>query len=70
MSNWEARKLSERQVKYGALDALITGQMLRSLRLWHSSPSACAGCRSSPIGAPLDCSRKLGYTAPHSHLFA
>ena len=64
MSNWEARRLSQRQVSYAALDALVAGLLLRSLRLWHSSPSACAGCRGPPIGALVDCSRKLGCASP------
>lgn len=61
MSNWEARRLSGRQVTYAALDALVTGQLLRALRLWHSSPSACAGC-ASPIGAPVDSRHVLRYS--------
>lgn len=44
MSNWEARNLSSGQVRYAALDALVTGQVFRGLRLWHSAPSACAAC--------------------------
>ena len=59
MSNWEARRLSARQVAYAALDALVTGQLLRGLRLWHSSPSACPSCRSA-IGAPVDARAALG----------
>ena len=59
MSNWEARRLTTRQVAYAALDALVTGQLLRGLRLWHSSPSACPGCRSA-IGAPVNAKAALG----------
>ncbi len=36
--------LTREQVKYAALDVLIAGQVYRGLRLWHSSPSPCAGC--------------------------
>lgn len=50
MSNWEARRLTQGQVVYAALDALITGQIFRALRLWHSSTSACSTCLS-PIGS-------------------
>ena len=53
MSNWEARRLSARQVAYAALDALVTGRLLRGLRAWHASPAPCPGCRS-PIGAPVN----------------
>ena len=28
----------------------VAGQVLRGLRLWHSSPSPCAACRQ-PLGA-------------------
>lgn len=38
------------QVKYAALDVLIAGQVFRGLRLWHRSPSPCAGCLQ-PLGA-------------------
>lgn len=44
MSNWEARKLNAAQIQYAALDALMTGQVFRGLRLWHSAPCACATC--------------------------
>ncbi|EIE19787.1 ribonuclease H-like protein [Coccomyxa subellipsoidea C-169] len=50
MSNWEARRLTQGQVVYAALDALITGQIFRALRMWHSSTSACSTCLS-PIGS-------------------
>lgn len=52
MSNWEARSLSAKQVQYAALDAIITGHIYRSLRLWHASPSACTACRQM-LGAVL-----------------
>ncbi len=55
MSNWEARKLTQQQIIYAALDALITGQLFRAMRLWHSSPSACTVCHGL-IGSPVDCS--------------
>lgn len=54
MSNWEARRLTQGQIVYAALDALITGQIFRALRLWHSSTSACSTCLS-PIGSLVDC---------------
>lgn len=44
MSNWAARRLSDAQVRYAALDALVTGHVYRGLRLWHASPSACSAC--------------------------
>ena len=47
MSNWEARHLDSQQVHYAALDALVTGQVFRGLRLWHSAPSACATCHQT-----------------------
>jgi hypothetical protein len=53
MSNWEAAALSWPQVAYAALDALVCGHILRSLRRWHSSPSACDGCQKQ-IGAHPD----------------
>ncbi|KAL3147260.1 hypothetical protein ABBQ32_002751 [Trebouxia sp. C0010 RCD-2024] len=49
MSNWEARTLTSQQIKYAALDALLTGQVFRGLRLWHSAPSACP--RSAPLSS-------------------
>lgn len=52
MSNWEQSALSRQQMVYAALDALVTGQLFRGLRLWHSSPSACAGCQTN-MGAYL-----------------
>jgi 3'-5' exonuclease len=51
MSNWEAARLSRGQVKYAALDVLITGAVLRALRLWHASPSPCEGCGALLGGA-------------------
>ncbi|KAK9839236.1 hypothetical protein WJX81_003150 [Elliptochloris bilobata] len=54
-SNWGARQgLTAAQVSYGALDVLVAGQVLRGLRLWHSSPSPCASCRK-PLGAQPAC---------------
>ncbi|BDA46837.1 probable exonuclease 3'-5' domain-containing protein 2 [Coccomyxa sp. Obi] len=55
MSNWEARRLTQGQIIYAALDALITGQIFRALRLWHSSTSACSTCHSL-IGSLVECS--------------
>ncbi len=55
MSNWEARRLTQDQIVYAALDALITGQIFRALRLWHSSTSACSTCHSL-IGSLVECS--------------
>lgn len=55
MSNWEARRLTQDQIIYAALDALIAGQIFRALRLWHSSTSACSTCHSL-IGSLVECS--------------
>jgi ribonuclease D len=40
MSDWEQRALSRQQIVYAALDALVTGQLFRGLRLRHASPTA------------------------------
>ncbi|EFJ51774.1 hypothetical protein VOLCADRAFT_87286 [Volvox carteri f. nagariensis] len=45
-SNWAAPQLTSHQLKYASLDVLVAGQLFRALRLWHSSPSPCADCRS------------------------
>ena len=58
MSNWEARTLSSSQIQYAALDALLTGQVFRGLRLWHSAPSVCATCHQT-----------LGEMQPQHHFF-
>jgi hypothetical protein len=51
-SDWAARGgLAPAQVRYAALDALVTGAAYRALRLWHASPSACPGC-AQPLGVP------------------
>jgi len=39
MSDWEQRALSQQQIVYAALDALVTGQLFRGLRLLHSNSS-------------------------------
>lgn len=44
-SNWQARVLTPRQLQYAALDSLVAGHLFRGVRLWHSSPSECAGCQ-------------------------
>ena len=49
MSNWEARHLDCKQLQYAALDAILTGQVFRGLRLWHSAPSNCSTCHQ-PMG--------------------
>ena len=36
------------------VDVQVAGQVLRGLRLWHSSPSPCAACRQ-PLGSPPEC---------------
>lgn len=51
-SNWAAPKLTPHQLKYAALDVFAAGQLMRGLRLWHSSPSPCAACHQ-PFGALL-----------------
>jgi hypothetical protein len=51
-SNWAASHLSMQQVKYASLDAFVTGQVFRGLRLWHSSPSPCPGCLH-PVGSDM-----------------
>jgi hypothetical protein len=51
-SDWTARGgLAPAQVRYAALDALVTVAAYRALRLWHASPSACPGC-AQPLGVP------------------
>ncbi|KAI3430822.1 hypothetical protein D9Q98_009233 [Chlorella vulgaris] len=52
MSNWEQKRLTAKQVQYAALDAILTGNVYRSLRLWHASPSACTSCHQM-LGAVL-----------------
>ncbi|CAL5224331.1 g7002 [Coccomyxa viridis] len=39
MSDWEQKALSQQQIVYAALDALVTGQLFRGLRLLHSDSS-------------------------------
>lgn len=60
MSDWSAPCLTIRQAHYAALDALLTGHIFRGLRLWHSIPSDCAGCKA-PLGLPpsWDASKSL-----------
>lgn len=41
--------MSEAQVKYAALDALVTGDLFRALRQLHANPRPCQGC-SLPLG--------------------
>lgn len=53
MSNWEAKTLDVRQIAYAAVDALVCGHLLRSLRRWHASPCACSACQQR-IGFPSD----------------
>ena len=49
-SDWASLHLTDAQVLYAALDALIAGEVFRALRLWHSSPSECSACKL-PLGA-------------------
>lgn len=51
-SDWQKPRLSPAQVRYAALDALITGSVFRGLRLWHASPSPCTACRR-PFGVEV-----------------
>ena len=44
MSNWESYQLTPRQVRYAALDSLLTGDLFRKLRFLHSFPQPCTGC--------------------------
>lgn len=46
-SDWQRSVLTPSQVQYAALDALLTGHVFRSLRLWHSSPSPCVSCKQN-----------------------
>jgi ribonuclease D len=48
-SDWEAQALSEQQIAYAALDALITGDLFRALRQLHANTAPCPGCLV-PIG--------------------
>ena len=48
-SDWQRKSLQPGQIRYAALDALVTGHIFRCLRAWHASPSACVGC-SRPLG--------------------
>ncbi|GLC38549.1 hypothetical protein PLESTB_001738500 [Pleodorina starrii] len=71
-SNWAAPQLTNHQLKYASLDVLVAGQLFRALRLWHSSPSPCADCRS-PIGelllpGPLRCGNPDCTTRPAANL--
>lgn len=62
-SNWEAKRLTPRQVQYAALDAFATGHLLRCLGLWHSSPSPCPACKA-PLGVPLPPPSRAELTCP------
>ena len=50
MSDWEASYLAPRQVRYAALDALVTSDGFRGLRHLHANGSGCRGCLL-PLGA-------------------
>lgn len=55
MSNWEAARLSGKQLTYAALDAMLAGGIFRALRAWHLDPCGCGGC-GLPLGqAVLPC---------------
>ena len=71
-SNWEATHLNTRQLRYAALDALITGDLFRGLRALHAAPKACPGCPLSlgvwPGNLDLhcyhpECSRKKAFAS-------
>ena len=51
-SNWDALELRQAQIRYAALDALVTGAVFRGLRLWHAHPSPCSLCKR-PLGIPI-----------------
>ncbi len=48
-SNWEEHTLTEEQISYAALDALLTGDIFRRLRQMHASCEPCSDC-SVPSG--------------------
>eukprot|EP00199_Chlamydomonas_sp_CCMP681_P000664 CAMPEP_0119113830 /NCGR_PEP_ID=MMETSP1180-20130426/45317_1 /TAXON_ID=3052 ORGANISM="Chlamydomonas cf sp, Strain CCMP681" /NCGR_SAMPLE_ID=MMETSP1180 /ASSEMBLY_ACC=CAM_ASM_000741 /LENGTH=494 /DNA_ID=CAMNT_0007102085 /DNA_START=215 /DNA_END=1699 /DNA_ORIENTATION=- len=50
-SNWAAFTLNMQQIKYAALDVLVAGQVYRGLRLWHSDPVPCPGCKQAVGGS-------------------
>jgi len=45
MSNWESSHLDARQIRYAAMDALVTGDLFRALRQLHANPTPCPGRR-------------------------
>lgn len=45
-SNWDAYTLSCRQLRYAAMDAVVTMALFRKLRAMHADPSTCEGCNS------------------------
>lgn len=47
-SDWEAPQLSQRQTNYAAMDALITADMFRQLRVLHQDPDYCDGEPNEP----------------------
>ena len=73
MSNWEASYLTPRQVRYAALDALVTSDAFRGLRLLHAASSSCLGCLL-PLGAwpgvlDLRCTHpECACKQPHNHI--
>ena len=73
MSNWEASYLTPRQVRYAALDALVTSDAFRGLRGLHAAGSRCQGCLL-PLGAwpgvlDLHCTHpECARKAPHTHI--
>lgn len=46
MSDWEAPSLTKNQIRYAALDALLTGEVFRALRVLHAGHDVCAGCET------------------------
>lgn len=43
-SNWDARFLSCNQLRYAAMDAVVTAALYRALRSLHDSPISCETC--------------------------
>ncbi len=43
-SDWDARSLNAKQLRYGAMDAVVTAALYRTLRSLHNEPIPCETC--------------------------